>query len=103
VAIPTDATVFVLLGSANRDERKFSDPDRLDIQRDNGAHLAFGFSTHYCLGAQLARLEAKVALEELLFSCPPFVSGTGPIQRVRSVLIRGIQSLPLRFAAEESH
>lgn len=98
-AIPKDATVFVLLGSANRDERKFSDPDRFDLERDSSEHLAFGFGTHFCLGAQLARLEAKVALEELLFSCPPFVCGTEPVQRVRSMFLRGLQSLPLRFAA----
>jgi cytochrome P450 len=98
-AIPADATVFVLIGSANRDERKFSQPDTFDLQRDNRNHLAFGFSAHYCLGAQLARLEAKVALEELLSSCPPFVRGAEPVQRVQSVLLRGLQSLPLRFAA----
>jgi cytochrome P450 len=97
--IPADATVFILLGSANRDEQKFSEPDRFDLHRDNSDHLAFGFNNHYCLGAQLARLEARVALEELLFSCPPFVAGTEPVQRFRSVLLRGLQSLPLRFAA----
>jgi cytochrome P450 len=97
-AIPADATVFVLIGSANRDERRFSDPDRFDLERDNSDHRAFGFSTHFCLGAQLARLEAKVALEELLFSCPTFVHGIDPVERVRSVLLRGIQRLPLRFA-----
>jgi cytochrome P450 family 109 len=49
--IPADATVFVLLASANHDEQKFPDPDQLDLQRDNSDHLAFGFSTHYCLGS----------------------------------------------------
>src|SRR5438132_1385004 len=97
--LPADATVFVLLGSANRDEQKFSQPDRFDLHRDNSDHLAFGFNNHYCLGAQLARLEARVALEELLFSCPTFVRGTAPFQRFRSVLLRGLQSLPLRFTA----
>ena len=96
-AIPAGATVFVLLGSANRDERKFPEPDRLDLERDASDHLAFGFSTHYCLGAELARLEAKVALEELLFSCPPFVGEPDRVERIRSILIRGPRALQLRF------
>jgi cytochrome P450 len=98
-AIPADATVFVLIGSANRDERKFSDPDRFNLERDNSDHRAFGFSTHFCLGAQLARLEARVALEELLLSYPSFTRGVDPIQRVQSVLLRGLKRLPLKFAA----
>jgi len=98
-SIPAKSTVFVLLGSANRDERQFPDPDRFDLERDNSDHRAFGFATHFCLGAQLARLEAKVALEELLFSCPTFVRGSRPIQRVRSLLLRGLDYLPVRFAA----
>ena len=99
MALPANSTVFVLLGSANRDERQFPDPDRFDLERDNSDHRAFGFATHFCLGAQLARLEARVALEELLFSCPTFVRGSRPIQRVRSVLLRGLDYLPVRFAA----
>jgi cholest-4-en-3-one 26-monooxygenase len=64
--IPRGATVAVLLGSANRDERAFPDPDRFDVTREPRGHLAFGFGPHFCLGAALARLEARVALEGLV-------------------------------------
>lgn len=97
--IPADAVVFLLIGSANRDEAKFPAPDRFDIGRDASEHLAFGFGTHFCLGAQLARLEAKVGLEELFASCPPFAVDEKRVQRINSVLLRGIKHLPLRFAA----
>jgi cytochrome P450 len=97
--IPPNAVVFILIGSANRDERKFADPDRFDLSRDSSEHLAFGFGTHFCLGAQLARLEAKVALEELFASCPPFTIDLHRVERIKSVLLRGIKHLPMRFAA----
>jgi cytochrome P450 len=97
--IPPNAVVFVLIGSANRDERKFADPDRFDLSRDASEHLAFGFGTHFCLGAQLARLEAKVALEEFFASCPPFTVDLHRVERIKSVLLRGIKHLPIRFAA----
>jgi cytochrome P450 len=97
--IPPNAVVFILIGSANRDERKFPDPDRFDLSRDPSEHLAFGFGTHFCLGAQLARLEAKVALEELFASCPPFTIDLHRVERIKSVLLRGIKHLPMRFAA----
>jgi cytochrome P450 len=64
--IPRGAVVAALLGSANRDERAFPDPDRFDALRDTRGHLAFGFGPHFCLGAALARLEARVALEALV-------------------------------------
>jgi cytochrome P450 len=97
--IPPNAVVFILIGSANRDERKFPDPDRFDLSRDASEHLAFGFGTHFCLGAQLAKLEAKVALEELFASCPPFTIDLHRVERIKSVLLRGIKHLPMRFAA----
>jgi cytochrome P450 len=97
--IPADAVVFLLIGSANRDEAKFADPDRFNPARDAREHLAFGFGTHFCLGAQLARLEAKVGLDELLFSCPPFSVDQKRVTRINSVLLRGIKHLPMTFAA----
>ena len=60
------AVVAALLGSANRDERAFPEPDRFDVERDTRGHVAFGFGPHFCLGAALARLEARVALEALV-------------------------------------
>jgi cytochrome P450 len=95
--IPAGATVFLLLGSANRDERKFPDPDRFDVLRNPRDHLAFGYGIHYCLGAELARLEAKVALEALLFQCPPFSRKIDRVPRVASLLVRGPERLPLVF------
>ncbi len=65
-----DELVFQLIGAAHRDERQFEEPDRFDITRKPNRHLAFGFDIHLCLGAALARLEAKVVLEILLETLP---------------------------------
>jgi cytochrome P450 len=71
VELPEGANVLLVLGSANRDEAVFADPERLDVRRENaGDHLAFGHGIHYCLGAALARLEARVVLEELTSRLP---------------------------------
>ena len=64
--VPEGSTMLLLNGAANRDERRFASPDRFDVHRDEGAHLSFGFGLHFCLGAALARLEGRVALEEIL-------------------------------------
>jgi cytochrome P450 len=64
--IPNNATVLALLGSANRDEQMFTNPDSFDIRRPVGESLSFGHGVHYCLGAALARMEASVALQEIL-------------------------------------
>ena len=62
--------MLLLVGSANRDERRYDDPDRFDIHRDIGQHLTFGYGLHFCLGAALARLEGRVALDEVLTRFP---------------------------------
>jgi cytochrome P450 len=71
IDLPEGANVLLLLGSANRDERVFEDPERVDVRRPNaGDHLAFGQGIHFCLGAALARLEGRVVLEELTARLP---------------------------------
>ena len=97
--IPAGTTVFLLLGSANRDRRKFSEPDRFDVTRNPQDHLGFGYGIHYCLGAPLARLEGRIALESLLCDCPPFTCTREHLPQIASLLVRGVQTLPLRFTA----
>ncbi len=89
--------VVLLVGSANRDERVFPDPERYDIQRDTNAMLSFGQGTHFCLGAALARLEARVALEEVQRRFPDFAVDPTGIARVHSVNVRGFAALPITF------
>jgi cytochrome P450 len=97
--IPAGAIVFLLLGSANRDERKFPEPDRFDVTRNPQDHLGFGYGIHYCLGAPLARLEGRIALEQLLFDCPPFICTRERLPQIASLLVRGVQTLPIQFSA----
>ncbi|MGH8009948.1 MAG: cytochrome P450, partial [Candidatus Binatia bacterium] len=97
--IPAGAVLLPLYAAANRDERQFPDPDRFDITRNTEGHLGFGYGIHFCLGAPLARLQARVAFEELLFHCPPFVRTDAPVLRGEGVMIHGPKTLPLRFEA----
>jgi cytochrome P450 len=98
VRIPKGAYVAPLLGSANRDERRFPDPDRFDVDRNPQGHVGFGFGKHFCLGASLARLEARIALAAL---APELVrlERLGPREVVDSFLVRGPRRLELRRAA----
>jgi cytochrome P450 len=66
VEVPENAIVLCWLGSANRDSKVFADPETFDIGRSPNPHLSLGFGVHYCVGANLARLEAQIALETLL-------------------------------------
>jgi cytochrome P450 len=95
--IPAGAYVVPLLGSANRDERQFADPDRFDVARSPQAHVAFGFGEHFCLGAALARLEARAALEALVPELPGLERASGS-ELVDSFLVRGPKRLELRQA-----
>lgn len=94
---PGDGVVF-WLGSANRDPRRFDDPETFDPDRDGRAHLAFGHGPHYCLGAPLARLEATIALRALFDRASGLTVDTTDLEPVfdRSSLIHGVRSLPVR-------
>ncbi|HZR80975.1 MAG TPA: cytochrome P450 [Candidatus Binatia bacterium] len=89
---------LVWIGSANRDEEIFPDPDRFDVARDPNRHIAFGFGTHYCLGANLARLEARIALDALLGRTRSFERVAGePVARTESFILRGVRKLPVEL------
>ena len=97
--IPAGATVIPLLGSANRDDTQFPAAERFDVSRSTQGHLAFGLGIHFCLGASLARLEARVALEELLPRFERFERTEPRVEYLDSYLVRGPKRLPLRASA----
>lgn len=94
--IPPDTRVLLLWGAANLDEREFADPERFDIHRTPNRHLSLGHGAHFCMGAALARLEARVAFEELLAALPDFEVVEEPT-RIRSAWAWGFESLRLEF------
>lgn len=94
-AIAEGDYVLMLYQSANRDEAVFGPTaDQLDVTRSPNPHTSFGYAEHYCLGAGLARLEAKVLFEELLARWPGY-EVAGPVERQPSRLVRGLAHLPL--------
>jgi cytochrome P450 len=95
--IHDEERVVLLVGAADRDERAFPDPDVYDVRRDTSAHLAFGKGTHFCMGASLARLEARIALEEVQRRFPDFEIDEPALQRVHSINVRGFASMPIEF------
>ncbi|HLZ70996.1 MAG TPA: cytochrome P450 [Dehalococcoidia bacterium] len=91
--------VAVIFGAANRDPDAFEQPERLDLGRGNIRHLSFGQGIHYCLGAPLARVEGQIAIAELLRRMPGLRLGGRPRWR-STILLRGLQTLPVTFAAQ---
>ena len=96
VVIPEGASVAVVIGSANRDGEQFPDPDRLDIARTPNRHLAFGRGIHFCLGAPLARLEGRLALEGLTRRWAGATIAEGVVRRPNTAF-RGFRHLPIRI------
>lgn len=97
--IPEGTKAMLLFGSAGRDERVYPEASRFDVGRDFERHVSFGHGIHYCLGAPLARLEGRIALEEMLRAIPDWDVAVDPatLPRIRSYMIRGPETLPLEF------
>lgn len=92
--------VLTLIGAANRDPRKFADPDRFDIARNDADHLTFGGGIHFCVGAELARIEARVAFEHLARELPQMQVDTGGACWRENFLFRGLTGLEARWPAQ---
>jgi cytochrome P450 len=94
VTVPAGACMMLLIGSANRDPRVFPDTDRYDLSRDTSAMVAFSSGPHYCLGAALARLEARVVLEEFVAHVADYDIDPGALRRLYGANTRGFTALP---------
>jgi cytochrome P450 len=94
--IPRGSRLALLNGSGDRDERHFEDPDRFDVRRVIDRHLAFGYGTHFCVGAALARLEGTVGLTETLRRFPTWEIDETRLERVHTSTVRGYTSVPMR-------
>jgi cytochrome P450 len=93
--VPEGSAMLLLNASGNRDERKFPDADRFDVHRRIDHHLAFGYGIHFCLGAALARLEGRVALDEVLKRFPSWEIDEDNAVQARTSTVRGWESLPV--------
>ena len=101
VVIPEGDSVLLLYGAANRDPEVFDDPETFDVTRRPNPHLAFGAGPHFCLGSALARLEIRIALEELVTRLPELrlAAGPGPDdpKPAPSAFIRGIREMAVEY------
>ena len=97
ITLPAESKVLLLNGSANRDPREFDDPDTFDVTRRIRRHISFGYGPHFCLGAALARLEARVALEATLARFPSWEIDDRELVMVRTSTVRGYSSVPLHL------
>ncbi len=93
--VPQGSAILLLNGSGNRDDRKFPEGDRFDVTRKIDHHLAFGYGLHFCLGAALARLEGRVALDEVLQRFPAWEVDWDHAKQARTSTVRGWECLPV--------
>lgn len=98
--VPAGSTMMFMLAAANRDERRFPDPDRFDIHRDRAAHMTFGYGIHTCPGNVLARLEGQIYLEELLKRFPEWDIDMERAKLTCTSTVRGWDTLPARVRAK---
>jgi cytochrome P450 len=93
--VPAGSAILLLTASGNRDERRFPDADQFDIHRKIDHHLAFGYGIHFCLGSALARLEGRIALDEVLQRFPTWTVDWDNAVQARTSTVRGWESLPV--------
>jgi cytochrome P450 len=96
--VPAGSAILLLNGAANRDDRRFPDGDSFDIHRKIDHHLSFGYGIHFCLGAALARLEGRVALDEVLQRFPEWDVDYANAKQARTSTVRGWETLPVRVS-----
>jgi len=94
VDIDEGQRILLLIGSANRDEAVFADPDRFELDRDTQGIISFGGGRHFCMGAALARMEARIALSELMKAVASYEIDPAGLERVHSINVRGLAALP---------
>jgi cytochrome P450 len=95
--VPSGTPILALVGAANRDERRWDDPERFDIFRPPVPHIAFGYGIHFCLGAALARIEARIAIEELVKRFPSWTIDEAGARLAQTSTVRGYDKLPIVF------
>ena len=93
--VPAGSAVLVILAAANRDPRRYTEPDVYDIRRTDIQHLTFGYGLHFCLGSHLARLEGRVALDELLNRWPEWGVGCSGTKLAPTSTVRGWERMPI--------
>jgi cytochrome P450 len=93
--VPAGSAMLLLISSANRDDRRHTDPDRFDVGRQDSSHITFAYGLHYCLGANLARLEGRVALDEVLKRFPDWEVDYDNIRLAPTSTVRGWETMPV--------